>query len=47
MDDKEIAMKIFLACIEHGGVKRSSGNETAIDAVCEAYKMILKTVKED
>ena len=47
MDDKEIAKEILLACIEHGGVKRTSGNETAMDAVCEAYKMILKTVKEN
>ena len=47
MDDKEIAKEILLKCIEQSLVKRSSGNETAIDAVCEAYKMILKTVKED
>lgn len=46
MDDKEIAKEILIACIEHGGVKRTSSSETAIDAVCEAYKEILKAVKE-
>lgn len=45
MDDKEIAKDILLNCVEHGYIRRT-GDQDAIDAVCEAYKTILKAVKE-
>jgi hypothetical protein len=48
MDIREIAKEILLKIIEHDGVIRSEfpESETYIDAACEAYKKILKTLKE-
>jgi len=48
MDEKEIAKEILVKCIDQGVIRWSStGKETPVDAICETYKQILKTVKED
>lgn len=49
MDEKEITKEILIKMIENGAILRSEypNAETTVDVVCEAYKKILKTVKED
>lgn len=49
MNDKEIAKEILLKALELKYVMRDEfpEAETAIDVICEAYKKILNTVKEN
>lgn len=49
LDDKEIAKDIIVKMIEGGLIQKVNYPEAQniTDAVCEAYKKVLKTVKED
>ncbi|WP_158303415.1 hypothetical protein [Desulfitobacterium hafniense] len=47
--NKELAKEILLKCLEKDCILRSEypETETAVDAVCTAYKKILKTIEEN
>lgn len=49
MSAKEIAKDILLKALEQNYIIRDEfpKAETAVDAICEAYKKILKSVRED